>query len=90
MRRFLAIALGVTVLAASAWVVRFAAAGSAGPATAAAAHAHVAAATAKPATPKLIDQLAQARLATAKYATNLKAAKADGYMIITRMIPDMG
>ena len=50
MRRFLAIALGVTVLAASAWVVRFATAGSAGPATAAA-HAHVAAATAKPATP---------------------------------------
>jgi hypothetical protein len=35
-------------------------------------------------------QLARARLATARYATNLHAAKADGYQIITRMIPDMG
>ncbi len=31
-----------------------------------------------------------ARLATAKYATNLRRAKADGYGIITRMIPNMG
>jgi hypothetical protein len=38
----------------------------------------------------LASQLARARLATAKYATNLRAAKADGYQIITRMIPDMG
>jgi hypothetical protein len=38
----------------------------------------------------LASQLARARLATAKYATNLSAAKADGYQIITRMIPDMG
>jgi hypothetical protein len=30
------------------------------------------------------------RLATAKYATNLARAKADGYGIITRMIPNMG
>lgn len=30
------------------------------------------------------------RLATAKYATNLARAKADGYGIITQMIPDMG
>jgi hypothetical protein len=29
-------------------------------------------------------------LATARYATSLHAAKADGYQIITRMIPDMG
>jgi hypothetical protein len=29
-------------------------------------------------------------VATARYATNLRAAKADGYQIITRMIPDMG
>ena len=34
--------------------------------------------------------LAKARLATAKYATGLRAARADGYRIITRMIPDMG
>jgi hypothetical protein len=38
----------------------------------------------------LASQLARARLATAKYATNLRRAKADGYQIITRMIPDMG
>jgi|SRR5579864_3772968 len=35
-------------------------------------------------------QLATARLATAKYATDLARAKADGYTIITRMIPNMG
>jgi hypothetical protein len=38
----------------------------------------------------LATQLARARLATGRYATNLAAAKADGYQIITRMIPDMG
>jgi hypothetical protein len=38
----------------------------------------------------LASQLARARLATAKYATNLRRAKADGYQILTRMIPDMG
>ena len=34
--------------------------------------------------------LAKARLATSKYVTNLGAAKADGYQIITKMIPNMG
>jgi len=38
----------------------------------------------------LATQLARARLATGRYATSLRAAKADGYQIITRMIPDMG
>jgi hypothetical protein len=38
----------------------------------------------------LARKLARARLATAKYALDLEAAKADGYFIITRMIPDMG
>ena len=36
----------------------------------------------------LAAKLSQARLATAKYATNLAAAKASGYQIITKMIPD--
>jgi hypothetical protein len=40
--------------------------------------------------PSLVTFLARARVATAKYATNLNAAKADGYGIITKMIPDMG
>jgi len=35
-------------------------------------------------------QLAKARLATAKYATDLDAAKADGYGILTQQIPGMG
>jgi len=34
--------------------------------------------------------LSRARVATAKYVTNLPAAKAAGYQIITKMIPDMG
>jgi transposase InsO family protein len=38
----------------------------------------------------LAGQLAAARLATGKYATDLDRAKADGYGIITRMVPDMG
>jgi hypothetical protein len=38
----------------------------------------------------LTAQLAAARLATAKYATNLDKAKADGYQIITMMMPNMG
>jgi hypothetical protein len=38
----------------------------------------------------LATQLAKARLATAKYATNRRAAKADGYQLITPMIPNMG
>ena len=38
----------------------------------------------------LTADVAAGRLATAKYATNLARAKADGYGIITRMIPDMG
>lgn len=38
----------------------------------------------------VIAQLATARTATAKYATDLARAKADGYTIITPMIPNMG
>jgi hypothetical protein len=39
---------------------------------------------------RLTADVVAARVATAKYATNLARAKADGYGIITRMIPDMG
>jgi len=38
----------------------------------------------------LTTQLALAHIATAKYVTDLNRAKADGYQIITRMIPNMG
>jgi hypothetical protein len=44
---------------------------------------------AKPST-DLAQQLAQGRLATAKYATDLAKAKADGYQVITPMMPNMG
>lgn len=63
-------------------------AGAASASAATPGHRH---ATASTATPKaLAAQLAAARLATAKYATNLDRARQDGYGIITRMIPDMG
>ncbi len=39
---------------------------------------------------KLARQLAGARRATAKYATNLATAKAAGYQVITPMMPNMG
>jgi hypothetical protein len=42
------------------------------------------------ANPSLTKQLAVARQATAKYATNLAKAKADGYEAITPMMPNMG
>jgi hypothetical protein len=100
MRRIIVVALSAALLTTTAWLVHGAAAGSAGTARATA----VAAANsgsptseralerglrlAKPA--GLASQLAAARLATARYATSLHAAKADGYQIITRMIPDMG
>jgi hypothetical protein len=43
-------------------------------------------------TPKALAPIvARARLATAKYATSLDAARADGYTVnVTQMIPDMG
>lgn len=40
---------------------------------------------------RLANQIARARIATAKYANDLDAAVADGYtMTITQMMPDMG
>jgi len=39
---------------------------------------------------EVINKLSAARLATAKYSTDLARAKADGYTIITPMIPNMG
>lgn len=38
----------------------------------------------------LASKLAQARIATAKYVTDLSRAKKDGYMIITQGMPGMG
>ena len=38
----------------------------------------------------VVSQVSKARLATSKYAMDVEQAKADGYMIITQMIPNMG
>jgi hypothetical protein len=46
--------------------------------------------TTAPSGTAIAGELAKARIATAKYATNLDAAKADGYRIITPMMPGMG
>ena len=100
MRRIIIVALSAVLLTTTAWVVHGAAAGST---RTAAATAPAAANTGPPTDERamergvrtfdparLASQLARARLATARYATSLRAAKADGYQIITRMIPDMG
>jgi hypothetical protein len=99
MRRIMIVALSAALLTTTAWVVH-GAAGSTGTV------GSNPSADANPGPPTdnrtlehglrmaklapLADQLARARLATAKYATSLRAAKTDGYQIITRMIPDMG
>ena len=41
-------------------------------------------------TPNVMAKIAKAGGATAKYAADLEQAKADGYVIITPMIPNMG
>jgi hypothetical protein len=83
MRRILIIGLSVVLLAASGWVARSAASEPT--------HHHLAQTGPSPSDRLgLAAQLASARLATGRYATNLRAAKADGYQLITPMIPDMG
>ena len=100
MRRIIVVALSAALLTTSAWLVHGAAAGSTGTAGAA---TPAAAATGAPTDERALErgvrtikpaglasQLARARLATGRYATSLHAAKAAGYQIITRMIPNMG
>jgi hypothetical protein len=104
MRRAIIVALSAALLTTAAWAARGAADGSdqtaavVAPANAEAAHYHpmspssaaVVAYEHTAADRGLAAQLVQARLATARYATDLRAAKSDGYQIITRMMPDMG
>ena len=52
--------------------------------------AHRGAARSEASLSTLTSDVVAARLATEQYATNLALAKANGYRIITRMIPDMG
>jgi hypothetical protein len=51
---------------------------------------HAMSMSADPLSLQVAGQLAAARAATAKYATNLAKAKSAGYMIITKMMPNMG
>jgi hypothetical protein len=84
-----AIALAATALALPAW----AQSGRPGPQSAQVARgarAIHATMTASTPSPSLATDIAEARQATAKYATNLGRAKAAGYQIITMMMPDMG
>jgi len=59
-------------------------------ATLAAAAVVATAATAAPTQQTLAQQVAVVRASTAKYVTDIGAAKAAGYGILTKMIPDMG
>ena len=96
MRRIIIVVLSAALLATTAWAVRGAVAESGRPAQAAAAavpaavHQHGATMASTSVASPLAEQLAAGRLATARFATNLHAAKAAGYQILTRMIPDMG
>jgi hypothetical protein len=81
MRRTILVIIAVAALTATGWAARGATTQPTPPAPAA---------TATTTSGVLAAQLAKARVATARYATNLAAANADGYQIITPMIPDMG
>ena len=90
MRRVIIITLGLVLLSTAACAANSASSRST-PTHPQAANLHHHAATAITTDVRnLADQLASGRLATARYAINLRAAKADGYQILTRMIPDMG
>ncbi len=77
--------VSILVLTVAAAAV-FAALASAGPAV----HRHDMATMGGSSSQALAAQLADARVATAKYANNLTLAKKQGYGVITQMIPDMG
>jgi hypothetical protein len=94
MRR--AILLVTAVVVASSCAVAWAVAEDAHPGSGARAshasvgHAHMGYAHAGHASDSLAVSVAKARRATAKYVNHLPVARANGYRIITRMIPDMG
>lgn len=78
--------LAVAVGTAATW----ASAGARQPASATPMHSMAGMKMQAATSPALANALSKARLATGKYVTNLPAAKAAGYSIITKMIPDMG
>jgi hypothetical protein len=79
------LATAVMVLAGTAWSAQ----GSSSTPTGV--HHHAMSMSTAAVWPALAPSLARARIATAKYATNLALAKRDGYTVtVTRQIPDMG
>jgi hypothetical protein len=86
MRRFTVLSVVMLVVAVGA-AATWSSAGTVGPG---ATHTGMAGMAMPSMASPLATPLAKARLATAKYVTNLDAAKADGYGIITKMIPNMG
>jgi hypothetical protein len=86
MRRVILITLAAATIAATGWAASWALDAEPAPPTPAAHQPTGQTSDSR----GLASQLAMARLATARYATSLQAAKADGYQIITQMIPDMG
>lgn len=85
MLRRVSIIAALAVIAGSVLIAVAAAASTTRPATPAAVSTPALAAG-----PQLAADVLAARQATAKYATNLARARANGYRIITRMIPYMG
>ena len=79
-------ALAVAVGTAATW----ASAGARQPSNSMAGMANMKSMKMQSTSPALATALSKARISTAKYVTNLNAAKAAGYSIITKMIPDMG
>jgi hypothetical protein len=91
MRRSTLVILGVAVLAVVAWGSGISLnPGAPGQGAHPALMTHAAAAQPAAVAPEVLAKVADARLATAKYAMDVERAKTDGYMIITQMIPNMG
>jgi hypothetical protein len=78
--------LAVAVGTAATW----ASAGARTPASAVTPMSSMAGMKTQVTSPALATALSKARISTARYVTNLNAAKSAGYSIITKMIPEMG
>jgi len=90
-RKSMVIILGVVVLAVVAWGSGISLnTGTPGQGAHPALMTHAAGAQPAALAPEVLVKVADARLATAKYAMDLERAKTDGYMIISQMIPNMG
>jgi hypothetical protein len=91
MRKTVIVLLGIAVLAVVGWGASVSMnVGALGRDAHPMLMSHAMAASAPAVAPEVLGKIADARLATAKYAMDVERAKTDGYMIITQMIPNMG